>query len=397
MSLAFSLVHFYTLSGQFATQKFVEEHACSFYIDCNKGPGARLIHASVEYTVSDIVSSKDVHPIVHSFFDRGEKSVNYDGHTGPLLSVQVTELIDGIFIGFTMNHTIADGTSFWHYITSLSEIFRQLKDDGENEDECDVIPISRKPILKTLFPDYDYDKILKLPYLEPEEFIFRYDPGPLRQRIFRFSSKSIAMLKAQANEECGNQNNISSFQALCALTWRSITRARNLSFDIDINLSVVMNTRPRINPPLPPEYFRCFFGGALSVSKVGDLLRNGLGHIALLINKSIKMQDDKVIRETAKQVEEMPRINPSGPNSPHYRPYGVTVSGSPRFDMYGPEFVLGKAVAVLAGDANVEDGRVCAKPGRDGGGSVDLEICLNPETMNALEVDEEFMSFTSSM
>ncbi|KNA06369.1 hypothetical protein SOVF_181650, partial [Spinacia oleracea] len=65
-----------------------------------------------------------------SFFDLGEKTVNYDGHTRPLLSIQVTELLDGVFIGFTMNHSIADGISLWHFISTLSEIFLHL--DGNN-------------------------------------------------------------------------------------------------------------------------------------------------------------------------------------------------------------------------------------------------------------------------
>ncbi|XP_074271718.1 putative acetyltransferase At3g50280 [Silene latifolia] len=396
-SLYTSLVHFYPLAGQLVTKKFDDEHKCCFYVDCNKGPGVRLIHASVDYTVPDILSSTDVHEIVNSFFDLGEKSVNYDGHTRPLLSVQLTELLDGVFIGFTINHCVADGTSLWHFISALSEIFSQLNDDQENEDNnYNQISVSKKPIFTTLFPDYGYDKIFKLPYLEPEEFIFRYDPGPLRVKLFQFSSKSIAMLKAQANEECGLHNNISSFQALCGLTWRSITRARNLKSNQDVNCVIIMNLRTRIQPPLSSEYFRSCLWAGISESNVGDLSGSGLGRAALLINQSIKMQDEKTIRIMFNHSEEHPCVVQPGPQSVNYRPYGVVVGGSAKFDVYEPEFGLGKAIAMLAGYANKDDGKVTANPGREGGGSVELEISLTPETMNALELDEEFMSFTSS-
>jgi len=74
---------------------------------------------------------------------------------------------------------------------------------------------------------------------------------------------------------------------------------------------------------------------------------------------------------------------------------GVVIGGSHRFDMYGPEFGLGRAAAVRMGYANKDNGKVTANPGREGGGSVDLEICLRPQIMKGLEEDEEFMSFVT--
>uniref|UniRef100_A0A803LPJ2 Uncharacterized protein n=1 Tax=Chenopodium quinoa TaxID=63459 RepID=A0A803LPJ2_CHEQI len=120
--------------GQLATQKFHDEHAIWVYVDCTTGPGVRLIHAVVntDLTISDLLSSTDIHPIVPCLFDLGEKAVNHDGHTRPLLSIQVTELLDGVFIGFTLNHSVADGNSLWHFISSLSEIFLQFKDENHS-------------------------------------------------------------------------------------------------------------------------------------------------------------------------------------------------------------------------------------------------------------------------
>ena len=60
--------------------------------------------------------------------------------------------------------------------------------------------------------------------------------------------------------------------------------------------------------------------------------------------------------------------------------------------MYGNEFGMGKGVAVRSGYANKFDGKVKSYSGHKGGGSIDLELCLSPDTMSALESDEEFMS-----
>ena len=79
-----------------------------------------FIHAEADgVTISDIV--KPVY--VHSFFPlNGLK--NCEGIFNPLLGVQVTQLVDGIFVGVTINHSVADGTSFWHFFNSWSEISR---------------------------------------------------------------------------------------------------------------------------------------------------------------------------------------------------------------------------------------------------------------------------------
>ncbi|PNX80256.1 HXXXD-type acyl-transferase family protein [Trifolium pratense] len=78
-----------------------------------------------------------------------------------------------------------------------------------------------------------------------------------------------------------------------------------------------------------------------------------------------------------------------------FDPYTVMMGSSPRFNMYGNEFGMGKALAVRSGYANKFDGKVTSYPGHEGEGSIDLEVCLSPDKMTALKIDEEFMSLTS--
>ncbi|XP_074288143.1 putative acetyltransferase At3g50280 [Silene latifolia] len=389
-AIAISLVHFYPLAGRFSIEEFHDENTKWVYLDCNKGPGAGLVHATVEETVSNIVSSVDVHPIVRSFFDLGEKSVNYDGHTRPLVSVQVTELIDGIFIGFTMNHSLVDGNSQWHFINSLSEIFIQLT----KNQEIDNIPnISQNPIFKPYFPD-GRGPMLKLP--KTNKVYIAGCNDRIRERIFHFSSDSIRKLKTEANEEAG-VHNISSFQALSGFIWRSITRARNLEPELETCCGLAIDARPRFSPPLSNDYFANLILRQQSICKVGDLLEKGLGWAAMLLHEVVVNLDDKKVREyyewRTKVLCDSRSVASIGP--PFYSPNLVMIGGSARFNIYGPQFGLGKAEAVLAGYCRKEDGKIAASPGREGGGSIDLEICLKPETMKCLEFDSEFMSFVT--
>nr|POF07583.1 bahd acyltransferase dcr [Quercus suber] len=71
------------------------------------------------------------------------------------------------------------------------------------------------------------------------------------------------------------------------------------------------------------------------------------------------------------------------------------MGSSPRFNMYGNEFEMGKAAALRSGYANKFDGKVSSYPGYEGGGSIDLEVYLSPDSMSALESDKEFMDAVS--
>lgn len=381
-SLSVTLVQFYPLAGRLATRVDEDRHECLVFIDPSKGPGARFIHATLCMTMSDILSPTDVPLVVQSLFDH-DRAVNHDGHTRPLLTVQVTELVDGIFIGVSINHVAVDGTSYWHFWNAWSEIHRSTNDGKQ-------ISISNPPIHKRWSPE-GHGPTLHLPFTHADEFISGYEAPPLRERIFHFTSESIASLKAKANEE-SNTNKISSFQALSALVWRSIIQANGLPHNQVTNCRLAANNRHRLDPPLPQSYFGNSINPMKTTTTVAELLEHSLGWAALLLNQSVATHSNSSIRDfvngwlESRHVYQLRTLFDSN---------SVMMGSSPRFDMYGNEFGLGKAVAVRSGYANKFVGKVTAYPGYEGGGSVDLEICLPPESMRAFESDDEFMAAVS--
>lgn len=125
------------------------------------------------------------------------------------------------------------------------------------------------------------------------------------------------------------------------------------------------------------------------IATAGELLNKGVGLGALRLNEAVVNHDDKTIREFVGSWLKSPFVYTI---SKFITANIVHIGSSPRFDMYGPEFGLGKAVAVRSGYANKLDGKMTLYAGREGGGSMDLEVCLLPKTMEAFESDEEFMS-----
>ncbi|EXC28183.1 putative acetyltransferase [Morus notabilis] len=376
-SLSVALVHFYPLAGRLKTVKTENPNSYSVHVDCNDSPGAKFIYATLGMTVSDILSPIDVPPIVQSFFDH-DKAVNHDGHTTSLVTIQVTELVDGVFIGCSMNHIIADGTSFWNFWNMWSEIFR-AKDNND-------LQISRPPIFKRWFPE-GHGPILSLPYRHPNEFIGSFEAPKLRERVFHFSAESLAKLKASANLEY-NTSKISSLQSLSALVWRSITRVRNLPPDQVTSCRISANNRARLDPPISENYF----GNAVYIIRgfttAGELLQHDLGWAAWKLHEAVVNHNDKSIRGLLDAWLKSPCVYQL---RTLFDPHSVIMGSSPRFNKYGNEFGMGKALALRSGYANKFDGCVYCYPGHEGGGSIDLEMSLSPETMRALESDEEFM------
>ncbi|XP_038899150.1 protein ENHANCED PSEUDOMONAS SUSCEPTIBILITY 1-like [Benincasa hispida] len=379
-SLSIALVHFYPLAGRLATIRYEDEGSCLVYVDCNNSPGAKFIHARLDMTISDILSPTDVPVIVQSLFDH-DRAVNHDGHSRSLLSVQVTELLDGVFIGCSINHSIVDGSSYWHFFNMWSEIFQA--EDG-------TFSISRPPILPRWFPE-GHGPILKLPFTNPDQFITKFEAPQLRERMFHFSSESLAILKVRANTEY-KTNKISSFQSLSALVWRSITRARGLSPDQTTGCRLAINNRSRLNPPLPENYFGNSIQTVRGVAIVKELLENNLGWAAWKLHEAVVNHDDEKVRDHVNKWLESPFVYQI---AQLFDPLSVMMGSSPRFNKYGNVFGMGKALALRSGYAHKFDGKVSCYPGSQGGGSIDLELCLRPDFMSVLEADEEFMNATT--
>jgi hypothetical protein len=150
---------------------------------------------------------------------------------------------------------------------------------------------------------------------------------------------------------------------------------------------LIIGVRPRMNPPLDEDYF----GNAAMVGdvrmKVGEVMECGIGKVALEMNKMIALHSHEKIKNDYECWLRMPRLfsigNLTSGNS-------LATSSSPRFDVYGNDFGWGKPVAVRSGGANKNNGKITLFAGVDEG-SIDVEVCLSYEILEALGNDTEFV------
>ncbi|KAM3270753.1 putative acetyltransferase [Capsicum chacoense] len=377
-SLSHTLYFFPPLTGRFSTVKNTDDDTISFFINCNN-IGAEFIHANaLKLSVSSILDSVHVPIFVHHLFPLNNTR-NFECVTKPLFGVQITELVDGFFIGCTMSHCLGDGTCFWHFFNSWSEISRGYE------------VISKIPVLERYFSE-KMEIPIHLPLkLDDEKLSEKIEVPQLVERIFHFSKESIARLKDKANSEMG-VNSISSFQAYLAHLWRSVTRCCKLDDKEEVTINVIIGTRSRLNPPLQEGYF----GNAAYFKTVkttaGELLENGLGWAAMQINKMVAAQSFEEVMKFYKEWVEKPMLFT---NASVLVGNKIGISSSPRYNIYGVDFGWGKPVAVRSGKANKNDGKITLFPGVEEG-SVDIEVCTLPETMQELENDQEFMEVVTT-
>uniref|UniRef100_N1QR52 Putative acetyltransferase n=1 Tax=Aegilops tauschii TaxID=37682 RepID=N1QR52_AEGTA len=129
-----ALGHFYPYAGRLSVAvppasnggaSSPQNQSLTISLRCG-GEGAEFVHAVAPgVTVSDITDSLIVPRVVWSFFplDGLLGSDAIDG-SRPLLVAQVTKLADGVFIAMSMNHGVADGTTFWQFFNTWSELSR---------------------------------------------------------------------------------------------------------------------------------------------------------------------------------------------------------------------------------------------------------------------------------
>lgn len=368
-SLSRTLDFFAPLAGRMAAIEY-EDKTTSFHIDCNNA-GALFVHAVAEkLTVSDLIEPVFVPETLDSFFQfDGVKII--DATSKPLLAVQVTELVDGIFISCNISHCIADGFSFWHFFNSWSEISR-------GSDHISKLPVFQRPPLGIDYP-------IRIPEIKKQIHQDQLVTPPLKVKVYNFTKQNIMKLKTKANAEM-NTDKISSLQATLSHFWLSITRNRHLDPNQDSIIFSVIGVRQRLQQ-LPEQYFGNAIQGAMVRLKAGELIEKGLGNAAWEINKTIANQTGEKLMDLFQAWAKSPKLYQTGEMLNN----ALLTAGSPRFDIYGNDFGWGRPIALGHGAGTRFGELLIASCGVEEG-SIEIKACLSPETFEAMENDEQFMA-----
>ncbi|RZC81545.1 hypothetical protein C5167_044129 [Papaver somniferum] len=331
-----SLSHFPALAGRMKT-----DSSGFLYIDCND-QGVDFIEANATH-----LSIRDILPPAS------------DTKNNDVPQVVKEEL-------FTYNGVVSydDGTSFWNFFNTFAEITK-----GVNK-----IPKQ---------PDFTRN------YVKDSKAVLH------RESILKLKSKANDFKNGYENGKTAANNptvEISSFQSLSAQLWRSVTRARKFPTSKLTTFRMAVNCRHRLEPRIDPLYFGNAIQSFPTTVPIGELLSRDLWWNAEILNKNVRSHNHDAVVHGVEEWEKNPCCFPLG----NFDGASITMGSSPRFPMYDNDFGWGRPLAARSGKANKFDGKISAFPGRDGGGSVDLEVILSPDTMSGLENDIEFMQYVTT-
>jgi len=385
-SLSSALSFFQPLAGRLEITEH-SDNIVSCSVICNNA-GVLFIHAAAENTcVADILEPVYVPPIVDSFFAFiGDK--NYEGTSKPLMAVQVTELVDGIFIGCSFNHVVVDGKSVWHFINSWAEISRGCCGDQ----------ISKPPTLERWFPN-GVQLPIRFPFTMEQQnnqcnglsfSSSNEEKLSLSNRLFHFTKEKIIQLKSKINEEVGTIK-ITSLQALLTHLWCSVVRSKQFDLQEEVYNLVVIGVGPRFIPPLPEDYFGNSIVSSIVKMKVSELMdKGGLYRGACEMNKLIASHMDEKLKNHYESWLRNPSfVRVASMSNNNF----LAISSSPWFDVYGNDFGWGKPVAVRSGYKI--NGIVNVFAGIEEG-SIDLQVCLPYNILEAMGSDPHFMDVVSN-
>ncbi|XP_054824842.1 uncharacterized acetyltransferase At3g50280-like [Prosopis cineraria] len=389
-SLAVDL--FPPVAGRLTVVHHDDDDTSSVFITCNNA-GVSFVHAVAENTsIAHIIEPTYVPSILHSFFPLGNFK-NFEGTQVPLMAVQVTELVDGIFVACSMNHCLFDVKPAWDFWNAWAEISR----NGLNHIASD----SKFASFERWFPHDNIERPIRIPF---KEMIENYSKGSgnsvqlpsFSRRIFHFKREKIAELKAKANTEVQDGgvmiSKISSLQAVLGHVWRSVIRIQNLDPEEEVTYRFLIAARSRIyHPPIPDNYFGNAVQYTTVTMKVRDLVGDGgLGKFALEMNKVIaSFTEEKIKKDFDAWIQ-----NPTMPSQHGTIGKFMTTNNSPRINFYEFDFGWGRPVAVRLGPTNSRMWKLVADAGAEEG-SFDFELYMSHDILEALVRDYEFMNMVS--
>lgn len=214
-------------------------------------------------------------------------------------------------------------------------------------------------------------------------------PKPFVSRLFHFKSDTVSQLKSSMNSSLPPEAKaFSTFESLLAHIWRVVSRARSLAPTDVTAFAVFADCRPRVDPPMTSSYFGNLIQAIFTGTAASLLITSPPNFAAGLLQAAINAHDSKAIIKRLNVYEAAPKLF-------HYSDAGmncVVVGSSPRFKVYEIDFGFGRPERVRNGSNNKFDGMVYLYTGRDSDGSIDVDLTLQPEAMERLEKDEEFLN-----
>ncbi|RUS16166.1 transferase [Endogone sp. FLAS-F59071] len=318
----------------------------------------------------------------------------------PLFAAQVTRLACGsIALGVNMDHSVCDGHSYFTVVDAWSRKARGLELekpflDREVLRATGEAPTHEHPEYKVEIPAPAQPRESNTP--APAPFV----PPPMTRKAFVLSIDDLKELKAAANadEEAKRLGNwASTGDAIAALLFRSVTKAKGLDGDTKVILGTTLDGRERLENK---EQLKNYFGNLVLFptiqTSVSSLLALPLSYSAQLLRASNQGITASCIRSSLNWVERVPDKTTLRPGFDVFGP-DFSISNVSGFPIYKADFGYGVSTKCrsIKWNGTAFDRMVFLLAGGPNGKESGVEFVIELETkvMEKMLMDEEFSKF----
>uniref|UniRef100_A0A2N9FU64 Spermidine hydroxycinnamoyl transferase n=1 Tax=Fagus sylvatica TaxID=28930 RepID=A0A2N9FU64_FAGSY len=390
-SLSRALVHFYPLAGRL---HWIEGGRLE--LDCN-AMGVQLWEA---YSDAKLDELGDFAPIgvVQDLVPKIDYTTPIE--EWPLFLVQLTRFsCGGLCVGTALCHTMVDGISATHFISSWAKLAR-----GDNLEDHEMPFLDRtvlrssEPLMPLRFDHIAYTT--KPPLLIGSKDAKEEQKKETSVTLLKLTKDQVEQLKKRANYDTQLQDPTirpySRYEAVAGHMWRCVCKARSIDNNHDdqpTRVRLVVDVRNRLNPPLPQRYFgNAVFLTITSTCLYGDLLSKPLSYSAGKLREANERMTEEYIKSALDFLTSQKDV--SGLRS-KFDVRGDTegpFQGNPNLSLgswinvpiYDIDFGWGKPVYVGPGLLDTE-GRSFIMPSGVADGSLNIAFCLQTQYMDSFK------------
>ncbi|EEF34767.1 phenolic glucoside malonyltransferase 1 [Ricinus communis] len=269
-----------------------------------------------------------------------------------IMSLQITLFPDkGFSIAIIIHHAALDGVSISMFLKAWASMAKHMK----NGESFSLLPEQTPFLDRTVMNEFEslfYKECLDVTALDSESIprslkLISNDrlqvPTDLVRATFRLSRENIEKLREKAlhhyqREISGlkvdQELRFSTFVLAYAYVAVCLVKTRGGDSNRKVGISVAVDCRNRLDPPIPKNYFgNCIFGYEI-VLEAGEFMQeNGAAVVAKKINDFLKGLRNGIFQDAKESLARLREIAPDVQQ--------LSLVGSPRFMYYEEDFGWG--------------------------------------------------------
>ncbi|KAK9924922.1 hypothetical protein M0R45_033263 [Rubus argutus] len=323
---------------------------------------------------SDFLAAHEYNPLVPQLEVSDERAA--------AMALQITVFPNrGFSIGTVIHHAVLDGKASTSFVKAWAQICKY-----EKVPSFTLAPFYDRTVIKDpaglgeLYSSWHQNKDGRTDNRSLSIVLLNKAPQPpldLIRGTFQFSRAFIQTLRGHVTTKRGSDSprHLSTFSLACAYTWVCLVKAEEIKGQKTV-LIFGVDSRSRLDPPIPATYFGNCIVGRVAVAETKGLLgEDGLIVAVTAISDAIKSLEKGVLDGAENWVSKFLDF------SLYDRIYSI--SGSHRFEVYDTDFGWGrpKKVEVISID---KTGAISLSDSKNGGGAVEVGLVLKKQQIEAI-------------